>query len=116
MKLALPSKYVDVLLIPERTIQYVRPLDIILFWNYKILIRWIEGNVRVSLLDSGIKFHDCSFIMKMHSVVYNQFGAPAYTNLLLYAWKKPSFVTHKTFVAFVITNTVLFNFRLETCR
>jgi hypothetical protein len=113
MKLALPSKDVDAVLIPKRTIEYVH---IIFFWKYKIHIRWIEGTVRVCLLDSGIKFHDCSFIMKMHSVVYNQLGAPAYTNLLLYAWKKPSFVTHKTFVAFVNTITVLFNFRLKTCR
>jgi hypothetical protein len=116
MKLALPSKNVDVLLIPERTTKYFQPLDILLFWLYKIYIRQIEGHVRMYVHDSGIKFHDHSFIMKSHSVVCGQLGTPAYTNMLLYAWKKPGYTIHKTFDALLNTITVSFNVGLETCR
>jgi hypothetical protein len=74
-----------------------------------------EDHVRVCLHDSVIKLHERSFIMKMHSVVYSQSGAPAYTSMLLYAWKKPGYAIHKTFDVFVNTTAVSFNFGLETC-
>jgi hypothetical protein len=41
--------------------------------------------------------------MKMHTVVYDQLGASAYTKMLLCASKKPGFAIRKTFDAFVIT-------------
>jgi hypothetical protein len=81
MKFSLPSKRVDVLLISERTTNCIQPLDLFFFRKYTIYVRRIEGHVRVCLHDSGIKLHNHSIIMKMHSVVHNQLGAPSYASL-----------------------------------
>jgi hypothetical protein len=116
VKLALPSKNVCALLIPQRTTKYVQPRGVVFFRQYKIYVQRIENHVRVRLHDSGITLHDRSFIMKMHSVVYDQLGARAYTSMLLYAWRKPAYAIHKTCDKFVNTIAVLsFTFRLETC-
>jgi hypothetical protein len=79
------------------------------------LRRLIEEHIRVCLHDSGIKFHDRSFTVKMHLMIYDQLGASAYTNMLLYAWKKHCYTIQKTCDAFVNTTAVSFNFGLETC-
>jgi hypothetical protein len=41
IKLALPSKNVDVLLIPEKTTKYIHHLHIFIFQQYKIYRRWM---------------------------------------------------------------------------
>jgi hypothetical protein len=115
MKCALPSKNVNVLFIPERVIKYVQPPNVFFFRQYQIYVRRTEDHVRVCLHDSGMKLHDHSFVMKMHSVVCYQLGAPAYTYMLLHAWKKPGYAIHKTCDVFVNTIAVSFNFGLETC-
>jgi hypothetical protein len=89
MKIALSSKYVDVLLIPERTRKYAQLLDVFSFRQCTMYARRIEHHVSVFLHDSGIKLHGRSLILKMHSVVCSRLGTPAYTRILLYAWKKP---------------------------
>jgi hypothetical protein len=114
-KLALPSKYVNVLLISERTAKHFQPLDVFYFRHYKIYVRRTEDHARVCLHDSGIKLHDHSFTMKIHSVVYDQLGAPAYTNMLHYAWKKLGYAIHRSYDALINTIAVSFNFGMETC-
>jgi hypothetical protein len=99
-----------VLLIPERTTCLV-----FFFRQYKIYVRLIEDHVRVCLHDAGIKLHERSFTMQMHSVVYYQLGASAYTNKFLYVWKKCGYTIHRTCDTFVNTIAVSFNFGLETC-
>jgi hypothetical protein len=114
MKLVLPSKHVDVLLIPDRTTK-CQPLDVFFFRQYNIYVRRIEDHLRACLHDSRIKLHDRSFTVKMHPVVCDQLGASAYTNMLLYAWKKPGYAIHRTCDDLVNTIALSFNFGLETC-
>ena len=37
------------------------------------------------------KLHDRFFIMKLHSVIYNQLSPEAYTTMLRYAWQNAGY-------------------------
>jgi hypothetical protein len=94
--------------------QNVQPLDFY-FRQYKIYVRRTDDHTTVCLHDTGIKLQDHSFTLKMHLMVYDQLGASAYANIILYAWKKPHYVIRKTCDTSVNMTAVLFTFGLETC-
>ena len=55
-------------------------------------MRLIEENKRY---DEGnaVKLYDRIFILKLHSLIYNQFSAPQYQPMLRYAWKVSGYVS-----------------------
>lgn len=75
------------------------------FRQYKIVIRRIEDAARCQ----DLKLNDRIFIMKMHSVVYNQFASPTLLNMRVYAWEKSGYTVDKsTRKCFVNVNQSLF--------
>lgn len=75
---------VRLLRIPEGTTDQIQPLDKIFNRQYKKFVKRIteafihQGNVEFITNRAGI--------INMHSLIWNQFGAPAYRDMLRYAW------------------------------
>lgn len=82
----LEDRDIFVLRIPPRTTGDLQPLDVQLFRQYKIFVKRVmeaasyEGCLR--------NMTDRYGIMRMHSVIWNQFQAPVYRDMLLWAWRK----------------------------
>ena len=93
----LQNKRIRTAIIPPKTTRFVQPLDVYFFRQYKIVIRRMEDLFRNKILhmEATQKLHDRGFIMKMHSVVYHQFGAPILKDMLIYAWQKCGYITEK---------------------
>lgn len=86
---------IDIHIMPKSTTRFCQPLDIYFFRQYKIIVRRIVNSARDRFLDKvhAVKPKDRLFIIKMHSIVYNQLQAPIYRPMLLYAWRKPGYDT-----------------------
>lgn len=82
----LEDRNVFVLRIPPRTTKDLQPLDVQVFRQYKIFIKMVmetasyEGILR--------NMTDRYGIMRMRSVIWNQFQAPVYRDMFLWAWRK----------------------------
>lgn len=82
----LSDRDIFVLRIPPRTTGDLQPLDVQLFRQYKIFVkRVMEAASYEGILQ---QLTDRYGIMRMHSVIYNQFQAPIYRDMLLWAWRK----------------------------
>ena len=84
---AFGGKYVDLKIIPpNKTTKYAQPLDMYFFRQYKTYAKIITDFIKLRSSNMQPKFHDRFFIMKLHSVIYNQLSAEAYRPMLRYAW------------------------------
>lgn len=82
----LDERNIFVLKIPKHTTADLQPLDVQVFRQYKIFIkRVMEAAAYEGILRN---MTDRYGIMRMHSVIWNQFQAPVYRDMLLWAWRK----------------------------
>ena len=72
------GKDVDLKIIPLKTTKCAQPLDVYFFRKYKIYAKRITDFIKLCSSNMQPKFHDRFFIMKLHSVIYNQLSAEAY--------------------------------------
>ena len=84
---AFGGKDVDLTIIPPKTTKYAQPLDVYLLRQYKINAKRITDLIKLCSSNMQPKLHDWFFIMKLHSVIYNQLSAVLYRPMLHYAWK-----------------------------
>ena len=84
---AFGGKDVDLKVIPPKTTKYAQPLDMYFFRQYKIYAKRITDFIKLRSSNMQPKLHDRFFIMKLHSVIYNQLSAEAYRPMLPYRWR-----------------------------
>ena len=74
---AFGGKDVDLKIIPSKTTKYAQPLDVYFFRQFKSYAKRITDFIKLRSSNMQPKFHDRFFIMKLHSVIYNQLYAEA---------------------------------------
>ena len=88
---AFGGKDVDLKIIPPETTKYAQALDVYFFRQYKIYAKRITDFIKLRSSNMQPKLHDIFFIMKLHSVIYNQLSAEAYRPMLRYAWQNAGY-------------------------
>ena len=69
---------VDLKINPPKTPKYAQPLNVYSFKQYKLYSKRITDFIKLRSSNMQPKFHDRFFVMKLHSVIYNQLSAEAY--------------------------------------
>ena len=87
---AFEGKDVYLKIIPPKTTKYAQLLDVYFFTQYKIYAK--RKTDFIKLHSSNIS-QNCMtfFIMKLHSVIYNQLSAKAYRPMLPWAWQNAGY-------------------------
>jgi len=70
--------------IPAKTTDQIQPLDRYFFRQYKILRKRIWERLQLDGLSED--FHKRENIVKMHSVIHNQFSSPKFEDMIKHAW------------------------------
>lgn len=81
----LETRNIFVLRIPPRTTADLQPLDVQVFRQYKIFVKRITEAASYEGIDRDLT--DRYGIMRMHSIIWNQFQAPVYRDMFLWAWR-----------------------------
>lgn len=104
------EKQVELMVIPPGATQYVQPLDVYFFRQFKLVVRRLTDYIRCEIDDEGAqrKLNDRLFLMNMISFVYGQFKSPKFRNMLLYAWQKSGYTVQEQIDSFDNAITVLF--------
>lgn len=109
---------IDIRIIPKSTTRFCQPLDVYFFRQYKVLTFKIVQCQRNRFFDKidSIKPKDRLFLIKMHSIVYNQLQSILYRPMLVYAWRKPGYDTPEEVPAeFKSVLEINFDIRNQTC-
>jgi hypothetical protein len=77
------------LTIPAHTTHLVQPLDVYCFRFWKNFVRRFSD--RVLLDDMDINLHQRNNIIKLQSLIHNQFSSPRFYNCFKYAWFKSGY-------------------------
>ena len=80
------GKSYDVLRIPPKTTAIIQPCDVFFFRIWKTFVRRFSD--RVLLDEINIELNDRFNIIKLQSIVHNQFSAPRFKKFLKYLWFK----------------------------
>lgn len=73
-------------ILPKGTTGIAQPLDVYFFRLYKSFTRRITDNMNFNHQDVNMHLRDN--ILKLQTLVHNQFRSPRFKNCLKYAWKK----------------------------
>ena len=84
------DKNVSLQVIPEGTTKFIQPLDVFTFRQWKDFVRKFSDSVLIHEYD--IILHLRNNILKLQSLVHNQFSAPRYINMFRYAWYKSGYL------------------------
>lgn len=87
------DKKVHLKQIPTGTTGDIQPLDVYGFRIWKNFVRQFSDNVMY--MNEDLQLHDRNNIIKLQSLVHNQFSSPRYQNLFKYAWYKSGYLVHK---------------------
>lgn len=82
-------KTCNVQIIPAKTTGMIQPCDVGLFLYWKQFVKKFYN--RISLDNINIDTKSRNFILKMHSLIHNQFSAPNFEELIKYSWKKAGY-------------------------
>lgn len=85
------DKIVNVKKIPTGTTGKIQPLDVYGFRIWKNFVRQFSDTV--ILMNYDLTLHKRNDIIKLQSLVHNQFSSPRYTNLFKYSWFKSGYIT-----------------------
>ena len=90
---SLSSPNVLISYIPEGATKYVQPLDVYFFRQYKLLVKNVVEVCRELYLGGQcrIKPGNRYFIIRLHSVCFNQLSHPRFSRMWRYAWRKPGY-------------------------
>ena len=86
---------VELLKIPERTTSVLQPLDCLFNHQLKYFVRKIENRVQIDDLD--IKVYDRFNLMKMWSLIWEQFSSDKFVDLISYCFNKTFLQTKNQF-------------------
>lgn len=110
-KASLSSPNVIISYIPEGATKYVQPLDVYFFRQYKLLVKNVVEVCR-DLYHGGqsrIKPGNRNFIIRLHSVCFNQLSHPRFSRMWQYAWRKPGYTVEESESAFENVIQILLN-------
>lgn len=83
----LQRRGIDFLQLPPLTTKYIQPLDVYFNRQYKIFVqRIIEESADPRAGISREHLTSREGIISTHSLIWNQFGSEAYTDMIRYAW------------------------------
>ena len=83
--------------------------------QYKIYAERITDFMKIRSSNMQPKLHDRFFIMKLHSVIYNQLSAEAYRQMLRYAWQNAGYDIGEPVDNFIGVNDVAFSIDIIEC-
>ena len=109
------GKDVDLKIIPPKTTKYTQPLDVYFFRQYKIYAKRITDFIKLHSSNMQPKLHDRFFIVKLHSVIYNQLSAEAYKPMYRYAWRNAGYVIGEPLDNFIGVIDVAFSIDIIEC-
>ncbi|XP_076544200.1 uncharacterized protein LOC143305263, partial [Osmia lignaria lignaria] len=84
------NKELVVFTIPAGATKYLQPLDMYGFRGWKNFVRRFSDTV--ILLHFEINLHTRNNILKLQSLVHNQFSSPRFENFIKYSWYKSEYV------------------------
>ena len=84
------GKDVDLKITPPKTIKCAQPLDMYFFRQHKMYAKRITDFIKLRSCKMQPKLHDRFFIMKLHSVDYNQLSADVYRRAS-YTWQNAGY-------------------------
>lgn len=109
------DKPFSLFIIPDKTTCFIQPLDVVFFRQYKIFARRMTNFIRKFYFDNEETKPDNRYwIFKMHSLIYNQFQAPAFLPLLRYCFIKAGYSPKDEGYNFLTVNQLLFK-NLKDC-
>jgi len=85
------QKKVKVMTIPSGTTGMIQPLDVYGFRPWKNFVKYFSD--LVMLHKSDINLHARNNILKLQSLVHNQFSSPRFIYMFKYAWYKSGYIT-----------------------
>lgn len=84
------NKVVNVRTIPAGTTGLIQPLDVYTFRPWKNFLRQFSD--LVLLYNYDVNLHLRNNILKIQSLIHNQFSSPRFRNLFKYAWFKSGYI------------------------
>ncbi|CAK9825615.1 hypothetical protein ANTRET_LOCUS3585 [Anthophora retusa] len=87
------GKNVKLFIIPKGGTKYVQPLDVYGFRTWKNFVRRFSDIVLI--LNHDINLHARNNIIKLQSLVHNQFSSPRFQNFIKYSWYKSGYIDEK---------------------
>ena len=106
------GKSYDVLRIPPKTTAIIQPCDVFFFRIWKTFVRRFSD--RVLLDEINIELNDRFNIIKLQSIVHNQFSAPRFKKFLKYSWFKCGYFDDRP-ERFLTPVEYCFNLKDNTC-
>lgn len=85
------EKQIQILTIPKKTTGFIQPLDVFGFRIWKNFVRTFSDNVILNNYD--VNLHTRNNIIRLQSLVHNQFSSPRFKNLFKYAWYKSGYIS-----------------------
>lgn len=83
------GKHLEVMLIPEGTTSKIQPLDVFGFRFWKNWLKKFSDHVRIKQLDVNLQQRDS--LLKIQSIIHNQFMATRYVPMWQYSWYKAGY-------------------------
>ena len=81
------------LTIPKHTTSLIQPPDVYGFRIWKQFVRRFSDQVLIDDLD--VNLHQRNSIIKLQSLVHNQFSSPRFVDMFKYAWFKCGYVENR---------------------
>lgn len=87
------TKEVKILTIPAGTTGLIQPLDVYVFRPWKNFLKHFSD--LILLYNYKINLHLRNNILKIQSLIHNQFSSPRFVNMFKYAWWKSGYISDK---------------------
>lgn len=87
------NKEVKILTIPTGTTGFTQPLDVYVFRPWKNFLKKFSD--LILLYNYDINLHLRNNILKIQSLIHNQFSSPRFQNMIKYAWWKSGYIEEK---------------------
>lgn len=85
----IPRKQVDVHILPKGSTGYIQPLDQMCFHQWKDFVKRFAEHVLHQQI--GIDLQQRNTIIKLHSLIFNQFQSPIFYDMFKFAWRMGGF-------------------------
>jgi hypothetical protein len=81
------------LVIPPKITSLIQPADVFVFLQWKYFAKKMYNFVPLEEIDIDLRLRN--YIIKMHSLIFNQLQSSLFYPMLKYAWYKPGYITER---------------------